>query len=188
VSEVNFRLDGLTERPADQRRPDRTMSRASARLIAATAVFAVIVYSDQIHKAIPLMDRTGVTLLQAKQAVQLAESTNAHGVFVWEQGVDKASAIKAASGGDAPAAAAVLSIRFDKVGGMTGAVISPAAAGVTILYTVSGTDRYYDSQRLQTDASGAVTFRIPRARPGVRDTISVSAVLSGRTAGASFVW
>ena len=187
MSEANFRLDGLTERQVQQHRHERT-TRASARLIASTVAFAAIVYSGQIHKAIPLMDRAGVSLLQAKQAVQLAENTNAHGVFVWKEGVDKANAIKAASGVDAPAAAVVVSIRFDQVGGRTGAVISPASAGVTILYTVSGTDNYYDSRRLRTDASGSVSFGIPAARPGVRDTISVSAVLSGRTAGATFVW
>lgn len=187
MSEVNFRLDGLTERQVQQHRPERT-TRASARLIASTVAFAAIVYSAQIHKAIPLMEHAGVSLLQAKHAVQLAESTNAHGVFVWKEGLDKAKAIKAASGVDAPAAAGVVSIRFNQVGGRTGAVISPASAGVTILYTVSGTDKYYDSRRLRTDASGSVSFGIPAARPGVRDTISVSAVLSGRTAGATFVW
>ena len=67
-------------------------------------------------------------------------------------------------------------------------MISPPVAGVSILYTVSGTDTYYDSKTLQTDASGSVSFAIPRARPGVRDTISASAVLSGRTAGTTFVW
>jgi len=187
MSEVNFRLDGLTEQLVHQHRPERT-ARASTRLIASTVAFVAIVYSGQVHKALPLMEHAGVSLLQAKQAVQLAESTNAHGVFAWKEGVDKANAIKAASGVDAPAAAGVLSIRFDQVGGKTGAVISPAIAGVTILYTVSGTDSYYDSRRLRTDASGTVTFGIPAARPGVRDTISVSAVLSGRTAGATFVW
>src|SRR4030065_501885 len=60
-----------------------------------------------------------------------------------------------------PAAAVVVSIRFDQVGGRTGAVISPASAGVTILYTVSGTDKYYDSRRLRTDASGSVSFGLP---------------------------
>ena len=188
MSEVNFRLDGLTERLVHQHRPERT-ARASARLIASTVAFAAIVYSDQIHKALPLMDHAGVSLLQAKQAVQLAENTNAHGVFVWKEGVDKANAIKAASGIDAPAAAGVLSIRFNQVGGKTVAVVSPAISGVTILYTVSGTDGYYKSQRVQTDASGTVTFGIPAAKEhGVRDTISVSAVLSGRTAVATFVW
>lgn len=188
MSEVNFRLDGLNERLVHQHRSEQA-TRASARLIASTVAFVAIVYSDQIHKAIPLMAQTGVSLLQAKQAVQLAEATNAHGVFVWKEGVDKANTIKAASGVDAPAAAGVLSVRFTQVGGSTAAVVSPASAGVTILYTVSGTDGYYNSQRLQTDASGTVTFGIPAPKEhGVRDTISVSAVLSGRTAGATFVW
>jgi hypothetical protein len=81
-----------------------------------------------------------------------------------------------------------VSIRFNQVGGATVAVVSPAIAGVSILYTVSGTDRYYASKTLSTDASGSVSFTIPPARPGVRDTISASAVLSGRTAGTTFVW
>jgi hypothetical protein len=187
MSELAFRLRGLTERQVDEHRPDRTL-RASTRLVVSTVAIVAIVYSDQIHKAVAVVDHTGVSLLQAKQAVQLAERTNAHGVFILKEGIDKARALKGASGADVAAAAHIVSIQFNRVGGATVAVISPPVAGVSILYTVSGTDTYYDSKTLQTDASGSVSFAIPRARPGVRDTISASAVLSGRTAGTTFVW
>ena len=187
MSELTFRLRGLTERQVDEHRPDRTL-RASTRLVLTTIAIVAVVYSDQIHKAIAVIDRTGVSLLQAKQAVQLAERTNAHGVFILNEGIDKARALKDASGTDVAAAAHIVSIRFNRVGGATVAVVSPAIAGVSILYTVSGTDTYYASKTLPTDGSGSVSFTIPRARPGVRDTISASAVLSGRTAGTTFVW
>jgi hypothetical protein len=188
VSELQFRLTGLGDADVDEDRPRRSAG-PSARLIFATTALVAVVYSGQIHKAIAVMDRTtGVSLLQAKAAVQLAQRTNAHGLFVLKEGVDKANTLKAASGTDVPAAARVTAIRFDKVGGATAAIVSPAIPGVTILYTVSGTDGYYDSQRLQTNPEGTVTFKIPPARRGVRDTISVSAVLSERTASTTFVW
>lgn len=187
MTELRFRVSGLREADVGEGRP-RSSAGPSAQLIIATTVLVAVVYSSQIHKAIEVMNQTGVSLLQAKAAVQLAQRTNAHGLFVLEEGLDKANTLKVASGTDVPAAARVTAIRFDKVGGATAAIISPAIPGVTILYTVSGTDRYYDSQRLQTSPEGAVTFKIPRARPGVRDTISVSAVLSERTASTTFVW
>ena len=68
MSELSFRLRGLTERQVDEHRPDRTL-RASTRLVLTTIVIVAVVYSDQIHKAIAVIDRTGVSLLQAKQAV-----------------------------------------------------------------------------------------------------------------------
>jgi len=188
MSELRFRLSGLTEQAVEEYRSQRTV-RASLRVLVSTAAIVAIVYSNEIHKAVDVMGHTGVSLLQAKLAVQLAEHTNASGVFVLREGVDKANAVKVASGVDGPGAFHVSSIRFTQVGGATVATISPSIAGVTILYTVSGTDGYYDSKRLRTDAPGTVSFGIPPARThGVRDTISVSAVLSGRTVGATFVW
>ena len=68
MSELSFRLRGLTERQVDEYRPNRTL-RASTRLVLTTIAIVAVVYSDQIHKAIAVIDRTGVSLLQAKQAV-----------------------------------------------------------------------------------------------------------------------
>ena len=113
MSELAFRLRGLTERQVDEHRPDRTL-RASTRLVVSTVAIVAIVYSDQIHKAVAVVDHTGVSLLQAKQAVQLAERTNAHGVFILKEGIDKARALKGASGADVAAAAHIVSIHFNR--------------------------------------------------------------------------
>jgi len=100
---------------------------------------------------------------------------------------DKANIIMT-SGSDPAESFSVTSISFVSIGGATSAVISPAFPGVTVQYTVSGTDGYYDSGSLQTDGSGTVSFSIPAGASGVTDTISVSAVLSGHIATTTYTW
>jgi hypothetical protein len=191
VSELRFRLTGSTGAGADvdATRLGRSASPIARTVAVGATVVAAVVYSGEIHKAIEVQQRTGVTLLDAKSAVELARTTNAYGVFVLKEAEDKAKRLQGASAGDVAAAVRVTAIEFTTVGNVTVATISPRVAGVTIVYTVSGTDRYYDSQERRTDDAGRVTFGIPRpGRPNVRDTISVSAILSGRTVSTTYAW
>ncbi|MBM4432575.1 MAG: hypothetical protein FJ025_01060 [Chloroflexi bacterium] len=135
-----------------------------------------------------LLSYQGVTEEQATMAMWLAVETNANHDLVPEEALDKLSAIYYAGQSDSPMAMYVTSIAFTSVGAVTGAVITPAIAGVTIQYTVSGTDGYYDSGSLQTDASGRVSFSIPPGACEVTDTISVSAVLSGKSITTTYTW
>jgi hypothetical protein len=64
MSELTFRLRGLTERQVDEHRPDRTL-RASTRLVLTTIAIVAVVYSDQIHKAIAVIDRNVDVVLTA---------------------------------------------------------------------------------------------------------------------------
>lgn len=184
---LTFRVRGLTERRLDEQRASRP-ARPLARLAVSAVAVAAVVYSGEIHRAVEVMQRAQVDLPTATQALHLARRTNANGAFVLREGVDKANAIGLAGRVDAPGAVLVSGIDFTRVGGITAAGVSPKVRGVSVQYTVSGTDGYYDSRTLQTDEAGTVWFRIPRARPAVRDTISVSAVLSGVTASTTFVW
>lgn len=54
------------------------------------------------------------------------------------------------------------------------ATINPATAGVTVSYSVSGTDGYGDSGSPLTDSSGKISFYIPGGAANVRDTVTVS--------------
>ena len=54
-----------------------------------------------------------------------------------------------------------------------------AGAGTTVDYSVVGTDSYTDSGSLVTDDSGQISFGIPGAVAGVRDTVTVSVPGSG---------
>lgn len=187
ISQLEFRVDRLS--PNDVERSDRDPPRRPvARVATWVAAAAAVVFSGNVYHAIDLMQQTGVALPHALMAVDVARSTNANRLYIAREGVDKANAMKAALAADAPVASEVTAIRFTVVGGATSAIISPQVAGVTVQYTVSGTDGYYDSRALQTDGSGVVLFAIPAARQDVRDTISVTAVLSERTAGTAFVW
>ena len=87
-----------------------------------------------------------------------------------------------------PAASTVTAIALTQVGTTTQAVITPALANVSVRYAVSGTDGYFDSGTLQTNASGLVVFSIPAGDSGVVDTISVTAVVSGKIASTTHPW
>lgn len=130
----------------------------------------------------------GVDAKTALQAAKVAAATNFHNVVTQSEAIDKARDIVEARKSDASGASTVTAIAFLGVGSTTTAVISPAIAAVTVAYTVSGSDGYYDSGRLQTDASGRVAFSIPPGAHGVKDAISVTAVLSGKSAKRSYAW
>jgi len=135
-----------------------------------------------------IMKRSGTSAEISLKAKGQAIATNANHKLVMKEAVDKAKAITKAQAIDTPGANTVTSIAFSGVGTKTGAVLTPNVSGVTVSYTVSGTDGYYSSKRLRTDASGAVSFKIPPGRRGVVDTISVTAVLSGKLARTTYVW
>lgn len=135
-----------------------------------------------------IMAATGASVKIALQAAKLAAATNANHELKRPEAIVKAQAILKAGKTDPPAAANITSIAFTSVGGTTAAIVSPAISGVTVQYSVSGTDGYFDSGSLQTNSSGRVTFSIPPGSSGVVDTISVTAVLSGKVARTNYRW
>lgn len=186
-----IRLRVSTQGPASRYTPRSgpdARATLTRRLLLGVGAAAAIIYSEGIARAVQVMQDAEVDLPQAIAAVHAARRTNATGAFVLAEGVDKALAISQAAEADAPGSVAISSIRFTAVGGVTSAVVTTPIPGVTVQYTVSGTDGYYDSGTLQTDARGSVSFNIPTARAGVEDAVSVTAVLSGRTASTRFLW
>ena len=135
-----------------------------------------------------VMSQTGVTEAEAKSAVLLAVKSNALHSLVADEAVAKAQAIKDAGSSDASGAASVTGIAFTATGGTTSARITPAIAGVTVQFTLSGTDGYFQSETQATNSAGSVTFSVPAGASGVVDTFSVTAVLSGRVASATHTW
>ena len=135
-----------------------------------------------------VMSQTGVTEEQAKSAVLLAVKSNALHSLVASEAVAKAEAIKEAGTTDSSGAASVTGIAFTSTGGTASAVITPAIAGVTVQFTLSGTDGYFQSESKLTNSAGGVSFSVPAGASGVVDTFSVTAVLSGRVASATHTW
>jgi len=118
----------------------------------------------------------------------LAVKSNALHSLVASEAVAKAEAIKEASTTDSSGAASVTGIAFTSTGGTASAVITPAIAGVTVQFTLSGTDGYFQSESKLTNSAGGVSFSVPAGASGVVDTFSVTAVLSGRVASATHTW
>lgn len=135
-----------------------------------------------------IMHDTGLSPQNALFAAQLAMNTNANGQYKLSETLDKAQAISQADTNDPPGAENITGISFILKGATTSAVISPVMQSVSVQYTVSGTDGYYDSGTQQTNASGQVSFSIPAGASGVTDTISVIAVLSGKYARTTYTW
>jgi hypothetical protein len=132
---------------------------------------------------------TGLSAADALYATKQAALANSDQQKVVEaEAISKGVDIAAARGTDPASAASVTAIAFTSIGTSTGAVVTPAIAGVTVAYSVSGTDGYYDSGRLQTNSLGRVQFSIPPGGSGVVDTISVWAVISGPSVIASYRW
>jgi len=131
---------------------------------------------------------TGAPTETVKKAVQLAVKTNANHQVVESEVEDKTNAILDAESTDPANASTVTTITFISVGHTTAALVSPPLAGVSVQFTVSGTDGYYNSGTLQTNTAGSVSFLIPPGASGVRDTISVSALLSGAVRVTQFTW
>jgi len=153
-----------------------------------------LVLSEAITKAnlvktttAQVMSQAGVTEAQAKSAVLLAVKSNALHALVADEAVSKAEAIKSA-GSDSSGSANVTGIAFTSTGGTTSARITPAIAGVTVQFTLSGTDGYFQSESHLTNSAGSVTFSVPPGATGVVDTFSVTAVLSGRIARSTYTW
>jgi hypothetical protein len=145
--------------------------------------------ADRIRSTIAqVMAATGVTAEQASLAIELAIRGNANNALVLSEAIARANAIRSAAAVDPAGSAAVQRIAFTSVGTSTGAAVTPAIAGVTVQYTVSGTDGYFDSGSLRTNSAGRVSFAIPAGQSGVVDTITVTAVLSGRIARTTFRW
>jgi len=170
---------------------NRSQTLISGGTLIAISIVVVIFTVSQVpltNSIKEVMRQTGVSSRQAVRAIELARLTNARGQVILSEAIDKANTIKAAGATDSPVALKVRSIAFTAVGGETRAVINPAVSGVSVQRTVSGTDGYYMSTTQQTDAAGQVSFNIPRAKPTVVDTISVSVVLNGKTAKTTYIW
>jgi len=121
----------------------------------------------------------------------LAVENNANKQLVLEESLDKLTAIQSAEGSDSLMAEYVTSISISSptFSTVVGAEITPAIAGITVEYTVSGTDGYYKSGSLQTDASGKVSFTIRSGACEVTDTINVWVALSsGISATKTYMW
>jgi hypothetical protein len=135
-----------------------------------------------------IMKLTGADVKVALKSVKQAVATNANHKLLQSEAIDKANAILAAQKVDPPSSYNITGISFKSIGATTSAVITPIVAGISVSYTVSGTDGYYDSGTLQTNSSGIVTFTIPPGGSGVRDAISVTAILSGVTTKMNYTW
>jgi hypothetical protein len=84
----------------------------------------------------------------------------------------------AGSSSGAPSASAVTGIAITNIsvqGGNTvvNVAVTPAVSGVSVNYSVSGTDGFTTSGTVQTDASGATSFNFTAGAAGVTDTITV---------------
>ena len=173
------------------KKPNRSPRVVSSGVLSAVGIAAVVftISPGPTNKSInEVVRQTGVGKSEAARAIELAILTNVRGQLILKEAIDKANAIKAAEATDPAASPKIKSIAFTAVGGETRAVISPAVLGVSVQYTVSGTDGYYKSTRLQTDAEGRVFFTIPPAIHGVLDAISVSVLLNGKTAKTTYTW
>lgn len=187
-AQVQFKAKGHRGQLIDWSRPARRSSSVTPGIAVGTTAAIMAVYAVAVFPTIQVMHRSGANVSEAKLAIQLARNTNAMGNLILQEAIDKARVIKTSAQADVAQAAIVKAIELTKAGATTSAQITPAISAVTVQYTVSGTDGYYASGTLQTTADGRVEFLIPRARSGVEDTISVSAVLSGRSARTLFIW
>jgi hypothetical protein len=147
-----------------------------------TALANIISVKDQI------VNQTGLSEDQAILAILGAVDANANGELVAAEALARANAIKSALEDDNPEAVNVTGISFTSVGSVTAAVITPAISGVSVQYSVSGTDGYYANGTQQTNSAGQVSFGIPPGANGVVDTISVTAVISGVQRVTTHTW
>ena len=65
-------------------------------------------------------------------------------------------------------------------------VIFPPEAGITVLFTIVGTDGYSNSDTPTTNANGVATFTIPGAAAGVVDVVTVT--VGGLSAEVTYVF
>jgi hypothetical protein len=135
-----------------------------------------------------VIEATGLSAEDALLATKEAAFANINQELILTEAIAKGNDIASVILSDAAGARNVTGIAFTGVGSTTGAVITPVIASVTVSYTVSGSDGYFDSGRLRTSASGQVTFGIPPGATGVVDQITVTAVLSGVSAKVQHPW
>lgn len=135
-----------------------------------------------------VIDATGLSAEDALLATKQAVAANINQELISAEAISKGEDIAAAIATDGSAARNVTGVAFTSVGSTTSAVINPAAASVTMSYTVSGSDGYFDSARLMTNAAGQVSFGIPAGATGVVDQITVTAVLTGVNSKQKYTW
>jgi hypothetical protein len=135
-----------------------------------------------------VIEATGLSAEDALLATKQAAAANINQELILDEAIAKGEDIASAIESDGAGARNVTGISLTGVGSTTSAVISPASASVTVSYTVSGTDGYFDSGRLLTNASGQVSFGIPPGATGVVDQITVTAVLTGIHAKTQYTW
>ena len=131
---------------------------------------------------------TGASSALALKAIKISVNANANHQLVLTEAVGNVQRIREAEVNDSPGSISITGVSFTSTGAATSGVTTPAIPGVTVQYTVSGTDGYYASGSLQTNAAGRVSFSIPPGASGVVDTISLTAVLSGIAARTTYTW
>jgi hypothetical protein len=183
VTSNQFSLANTTN--ADPSRADGDVAIATNSLSAGGTSFAAPAVLAYLQTVITATGASGAVAIQAaKQAV----AANANHQLIAAEAVTAARAIVSAQSTDPATASSVTGISLSISGSVTSGVITPAIAGVTVRYTVSGTDGYFDSGTIRTNSSGRATFDVPPGDHGVTDTISVIAVVSGKIASARHTW
>ena len=135
-----------------------------------------------------IAEQFGLSPKDAMKIAKLCIASNIKGELKKSEALIKAAQWKNASQHDPPNAYNVTSISFTSIGSNTTAVITPHYENVTVAYSVSGTDGYYDSGTEYTSSNGSVSFSIPPGAPGVIDYITVTAILSGKFTSAHYTW
>ena len=188
MDQLAFHTVGLTDRESREwTRKSQGLSSTLPAYTAAGLLVVAVVYSVALRPVIAVAREAGVDLAQAKYAVKVARVANAGGNLVLAEAVDKARVInQALADGERPGT--VSGISFVEVGGLTSAMVRSPISGVTVHFTVSGTDGYYNTGALRTDDQGRVSFKIPEAHRDILDSISVWAVLSDKLERTKFVW
>jgi len=185
VGATDFTYAGANDAPGDPdfvKMPDAS-SNVTSEKGCSFATPRALVAVQQVIAA------TGLGASDALLAAKEAAAANADAQrLVTAEAISKGQDIAAARATDPAAASTVTAITLPAWGANNTAVITPAIQGVTVAYTVSGTDGYFDSARLRTNASGVITFTVPPGESGVTDTITVTAVLSGVSATRTYRW
>lgn len=135
-----------------------------------------------------IAEQFGLSPKDALMIAKLCVASNIKGELKKSEALIKAAQWKQANQHDPPNAFDVTSISFTSIGSNSTAVITPHYQNVTVAYSVSGTDGYYDSGTEYTISNGSVSFSIPPGAPGVIDYITVTAILSGKFTSTHYTW
>lgn len=192
VSKVQLKRVQRTDPSSGLPSSDRSLiTPAMGTILAGVVVVVLVAHStgSPNRNVLDVMQQAGIDMMQARLAVDLAESTNARGAVLLPEALDKAQAIKAALASDPPQAFSVGGIYCRVVSGTIAAEIRPAIPNITIQLTVSAVDGFYSSVAGQTDSEGKVSFQWPSGeKTGDFGNVSVTALLSGVTATSGFEW